>query len=333
MVKFTILIAAYNAEKYLDACLRSLLAQTCKDWETIGIDDCSQDATSQIFQQYVEQDSRFVLLRTPRNSGQAVARNVGLGRAKGEFTLMLDADDYLAPDALQLLWEAHLQEEQCDAMLFNLTRCWADGTAEPWTWPDERRWLSGREACLWAIDWRIHGCFALRTALHQEYPYDTTFRVYSDDTTSRLHLLKSRKVALTEAVYYYRQHDQSATHRPGLHLLDFVDANRLLSQRLEQEQIGEEGLRLCEEVFWRNYVGVFRQVDVCRKNYSAEERFLFHSRMTEALRQLNPSRLPGPLKRIPAFYPVKYYPCFVCWQRLLLTLHACVEKVRKLVRA
>lgn len=332
MPGFSILVAVYNAEQFLDECLQSLLAQTFQDWQAICIDDCSTDSSWEILQRYAEQDSRFVVLRTSVNSGQAVARNLGLEQAAGEFTLMLDADDYLASDALQTLWEAHIKEPSCDAILFNLTRVWEDGTKEPWEWPDERRMLSGREACLLAIDWRIHGCFALRTALHQQYPYDTTFRVYSDDTTSRLHLLKSRKVALTEAVYYYRQHDQSATHRPGLHLLDFVDANRLLCQRLEQEQIGEEGLRLCEEVFWRNYVGIFRQVDVRRKNYSAEEISLFHSRMTEALRQLNPSRLPRPLKRIPAFYPVKSYPCFVCWQRLLLTLHACVEKVRKLVR-
>ena len=318
MTGFSILIAVYNAAPFLEACLQSLQSQTMEGWEAICIDDCSTDGSRDILQRYADNDARFTVLQTPVNSGQAVARNLGLSRAAGEFTLMLDADDYLAPDALECLWEAHEAHAEVDAMLFNLTKVWEDGREIAWTWPDGRRLLTGKEAGLLSIDWRIHGCFALRTELHREYPYDTTFRVYSDDTTSRIQLFKSRQVALCEGTYYYRQHESSATHRFSLRRLDFVDANRLLSRKLEKLSVGPEGLSRCEDMAWKIFVGVYREFYVQRRNLSAAEREQMDRRLEQAWKAMHPERISGALKRIPAYFFLPTYKGFTCWQALLL---------------
>ena len=321
MTGYTILIAVYNAELYLEECLQSLQAQTWSDWKAVCIDDCSTDGSRDILLKYAESDVRFMVLQTAQNSGQAVARNLGLKQADGDFTLMLDADDYLAPDALQNLWEAHERHPQVDAMLFDLTRVWADGRMESWTWPDERRLLSGYEACLLSINWRIHGCFALRTDLHQKYPYDTTFRVYSDDTTSHIHLLKSREVALCEGRYYYRQHEASSTHQFCLRRLDFVDANRLLAEKLEAECIGSEGLNLCEDAAWKVFVGVYREFQKQRAVFSAKDNEEVDRRFKLALGKMHPERLSPQLRKIPAYFFISSFTWFVRWQKLLMFVH------------
>lgn len=96
----SILIPAYNAEKTLQRCLDSVIAQTVADMEIIVVNDGSKDATFQILQNYAAKDSRIVVVDQP-NSGVAVARNEGLQKATGEFILYVDADDWIEPNMLE----------------------------------------------------------------------------------------------------------------------------------------------------------------------------------------------------------------------------------------
>lgn len=101
MPQISILVAVYNTAPYLPQCLDSLCGQTLRDIQIICIDDCSTDQSPQILANYARRDTRITLLRTPHNSGQAAARNLGLQIATGEFTTFVDSDDWLAPDALE----------------------------------------------------------------------------------------------------------------------------------------------------------------------------------------------------------------------------------------
>ena len=101
MSRVTVLVAAYNAEKYLETCLDSLAAQTLKDIQIVCIDDASTDSTLQILQRYAAKDSRIQILQRSENAGQAVARNMGIDVADGDYIAMLDADDWLSADALE----------------------------------------------------------------------------------------------------------------------------------------------------------------------------------------------------------------------------------------
>ena len=105
MIKVSIIVAAYNVEKYLKRCLDSLINQTLKDIEIIAIDDGSTDSSLIILHEYAKKDSRITVL-TEENSKQGTARNKGLDIAKGEFVTFVDADDWIELNYCELLYNA-----------------------------------------------------------------------------------------------------------------------------------------------------------------------------------------------------------------------------------
>ena len=103
----SIIIPMYNAEKYIGECLESLLAQTLQDFEVIVVDDCSTDTSSAIVESYREKfGGRLIFTRTQKNSGNAgyTARNKGFTFSRGEYVFFVDADDFIADNALEVLY-------------------------------------------------------------------------------------------------------------------------------------------------------------------------------------------------------------------------------------
>lgn len=103
----SIVIAAYNAEKYLTQTLQSVLDQDFKDWECLVMDDGSADGTSDIARAFAARDPRIRALQQP-NGGVSKARNNALAQssASAPFVVFLDSDDVWLPDALQVLFDA-----------------------------------------------------------------------------------------------------------------------------------------------------------------------------------------------------------------------------------
>ena len=95
-----IVTPAYNVAPWIDHALRSVLAQTYADWATVIVDDGSTDNTVDRVTQY--SDPRFRLIRQD-NAGVAAARNRGIAAIEADAVVFLDADDFLAPDALSRL--------------------------------------------------------------------------------------------------------------------------------------------------------------------------------------------------------------------------------------
>ena len=102
MEKISIIIPVYNAEKYLEQCLDSVMHQTYESFEAILVNDGSTDHSEELCQKYVDKDSRFILISGP-NRGSAEARNIGLKRVSGEFIAFLDSDDWYENDYLEYL--------------------------------------------------------------------------------------------------------------------------------------------------------------------------------------------------------------------------------------
>ncbi|MDR1498919.1 MAG: glycosyltransferase [Rickettsiales bacterium] len=100
----SIIIPAYNMEKYIAECLNSILAQTFLDWEAICIDDGSTDKSLSIFRQYAERDRRIRVI-TQNNRGACTARNNAISMAKGEFIFPLDSNDMIMPTCLETLYK------------------------------------------------------------------------------------------------------------------------------------------------------------------------------------------------------------------------------------
>jgi hypothetical protein len=99
-MRITVITPAYNVAAYIGAAIRSVLAQTHRDFVMLVIDDGSTDATAAVAAGFG--DGRVRLIRQ-RNAGVSAARNRGIAAIEGEAVLFLDADDWLAPDALARL--------------------------------------------------------------------------------------------------------------------------------------------------------------------------------------------------------------------------------------
>ena len=93
----SVIVTAYNIDKYLSGCMDSLLAQTYPNLEIIVVDDGSTDGTSRICDLYAEKNEKITVIHK-ENGGPSSARNAGLAVAKGEYVGYVDGDDFVEPD-------------------------------------------------------------------------------------------------------------------------------------------------------------------------------------------------------------------------------------------
>lgn len=108
----SVVVAAYNTEKYIAKCLESLKNQTYTDFEVIVVVDGATDKTSDICEEFSNVDSRFITV-CKENGGLAAARNTGLEKCTAEYVTFVDSDDYVGADYLELLVNA-IETNDCD---------------------------------------------------------------------------------------------------------------------------------------------------------------------------------------------------------------------------
>jgi glycosyltransferase involved in cell wall biosynthesis len=125
-VRIAVIIPAYNAAAYLRDAMASVVGQTHQDWSMVVVDDGSTDATADIAAGF--HDFRISLIRQG-NAGVSAARNRGLGVAVADACLFLDADDWLAPDALAWLAAALDAHPTAVAVSGRYARVARDGAA------------------------------------------------------------------------------------------------------------------------------------------------------------------------------------------------------------
>ena len=106
----SIIIPVYNLENYIENCLNSLVNQTYRNLEFLVIDDGSKDRSGEIIKSMAEKDSRIVYIRQ-ENAGVSAARNNGLDRAKGDYIMFADGDDYMHFQAVEILLECITQKK------------------------------------------------------------------------------------------------------------------------------------------------------------------------------------------------------------------------------
>lgn len=120
MPEVSIIMPAYNAERYIGEAIESVLAQTLTDWELIVVDDGSTDRTPVILREIG--DARVRILHQ-KNQGPASARNAGLEAAIGRYVAFLDADDLYLPSALADLSEYLDTHPECDIVYSDGIMC------------------------------------------------------------------------------------------------------------------------------------------------------------------------------------------------------------------
>ncbi len=118
-IQISVIVPVYNAEKYLNTCIDSILSQTMQSIEIILVDDSSTDSSLSILQGYAKQDSRiFVIENVHEGDGAASARNAGLKVAKGKYLSILDADDFFEKDMLAKAYEK-AEKTKADIVMYD----------------------------------------------------------------------------------------------------------------------------------------------------------------------------------------------------------------------
>ncbi len=99
---FSVMMPAYNAERYIGTALESILEQTFTDYEVVVWDDCSSDTTVAVVEEYAKRDRRIRCFRNESNIGSCRTRRLAQEQLKGEYVAFLDSDDIWEPEKLEL---------------------------------------------------------------------------------------------------------------------------------------------------------------------------------------------------------------------------------------
>lgn len=230
----SVVIPIYNAKRFLKKCIRSILTQSFRDYELLLIDDGSTDGSETICRRFAEEDPRVRYYRK-ENGGCFQSRLYGIERARGEYILNCDADDYyLTSDAFQILRDRTLQYP-CKAYQFGCTHVYnhLKGITRPI--PPEPLRCDGAEfstrdyPILLCSVWKdsrlylnIWSKLFHRSLLKKLPDADAAIRVFNgEDIILNLHLLENVDafVFLPDVLYAYRQMGASKRPREG-ELLD-----------------------------------------------------------------------------------------------------------------
>lgn len=234
MPKVSVIMPAYNAEKYIQQAMDSVLNSTLKDLELIVVNDGSTDGTAEILEAYTRSDERIKLI-SQKNSGRpAPPKNVALQHVKGDYVCFLDNDDYIAPEKLTLMADALDKHPQWCAVFHDVKLVDAAGQGIGTTYLQNANFLSKAQAFLTPLgnDWYDCGeDFYLFQSLYyaafhtqsvmlakhrikwDQVQFDTQFTI-CDDTDLWLRIgMMGRVGYLDKVLSYYRQHNSNLTRK------------------------------------------------------------------------------------------------------------------------
>lgn len=225
----SVIVPVYNAEKYLDKSIQSIMNQSYRELEILLIDDGSTDSSLQICQDYASQDPRIQVFQK-ENGGVSSARNFGLARMKGQWFMTMDSDDYMAKDGILTLYEA-VKENQADMAIGGFEMVYEDGSPR-----DRRVWKNawsgslkefGEELLVPCFDLHlIHNCnnklyraktfWGRRAGWEFESPaeqqaqilfFDDAMLINEDIWFSTRMITRTKKICLVpQVIFYYAQH-------------------------------------------------------------------------------------------------------------------------------
>ncbi|WP_455677335.1 glycosyltransferase family 2 protein [Pseudoscardovia suis] len=242
----TVVVPAYNAERYLTQCIESIRSQEYQNLEIIIVDDGSTDGTRQICEDFSAKDSRVVVI-PQKNAGVSFARNIGIRKASGDYIQFVDADDVLRSDAIKRLVHC-IVNTSADAVCFDY---W-EFTSDDDIWSAENKKNELREYDVLdrnaVFRWIHRGLiknnvwaffFKRDFLLNEGLLFDTTIPFGEDILfLYRAASVMNRLVFLPAQLYGYRNNPQSAVHQRSiefaesdLHVVSKLDA-------IQQKQLG-----------------------------------------------------------------------------------------------
>ena len=239
--KISVIIPFYNAEKYLNQCIESVLCQTYPYLEIILVNDGSTDHSLHICQKYIKSDSRITIINQP-NRGVSSARNSGIEKASGMWVSFIDADDWLDSSAFE--WAIRAQKiYNTDLVLWNridefpsksIVRSYADDkivVSDETGYEDFKfRIFTGHNA-QGQRDYGPQNIIAkiIKKSLLDNIRFDENLK-HHEDIFFMLEVYEKAKSLYLENQHFYhrRMHSDSAIHR---FYPEICENNKLISQK------------------------------------------------------------------------------------------------------
>jgi succinoglycan biosynthesis protein ExoO len=208
--RVSVIIAAYNARDFIEAAVTSALGQTEKNLEVIVVDDCSSDGTADFIRGI--SDPRLRLYVLDRNGGPSQARNRAIQAARGDWITFLDADDWYAPDRIEVLLQVG-EKYQTEIVADDIYRL--SGPADPAPRTKLGKLRLNEATIIDAVSFLRMDC-GLKPVIRRDFIlrqnilFDKRLR-NGEDTLLLLECLLAgaRLLLWPKPYYYYREHEGS----------------------------------------------------------------------------------------------------------------------------
>lgn len=227
MPKISIIFPVYNTETYLVQAVESVLNQTYGNWEILAIDDGSTDGSLDILREYKKKDPRIKVFEFKNNTKLGYVRNFGLTKAQGQYIIFLDSDDFLAPEALELLNDNILKKPKTDVFVWGFKTCKATGKLLKTHTPVKPNTKAGETPFSLGLLCRkgfqpVAWVYAVKRKLIEKHDIKFAEGIYFEDIIfSTKILFHAKKVGIIKyACYYYRKHVASITSKSSKQKID-----------------------------------------------------------------------------------------------------------------
>ena len=275
-VDVSIIVPVYNAEKYLDRCIDSVLKQTLSSWELILVDDGSRDNSLQICKEYAEKYHNIKSIHQ-ENGGSSVARNTGLENATGRYIAFLDADDWMDSRMLTVL--VHKADTaDADIVICNYFDAYSDGRCELQPKSGFGEWVieEKEDKDIFLRKYLCKGIKEYRPYVYVGQPWG---RVYShqlllensiefpvglartEDGIFNMYAAENAKkiIYLDEGLYYYRMLEDSISHcyYPNIVKIterDFAEVKKFAARYKENDEIFQKGISVRITTWFYKYL-------------------------------------------------------------------------------
>lgn len=258
----SVVVPVYNSEKYLEACLESIVNQTYRKLDIILVDDGSSDSSGNICEKYAQKDSRITVIHK-KNGGNGDARNEGYKHTKGKWLVMVDNDDLLHLQQIEILLRV-AKENEADVVIGNYRAISDDEIPEKNTITDEvykrtevltlahldnNEFIQKRSMILttpWSKIWKKS--LYENILFPQKSKHDDTW------TTWKAYEKAKRVVFVDEVLHYWRNNPESFGRVFDLSHLEGIDAYAeqldYFIREKKQKYVGIVFAEYTEMFFW-----------------------------------------------------------------------------------
>lgn len=242
---FSVLVPVYNAQDYLEACVKSVKDQSFQDFEIILVDDGSTDKSGQLCDQLAAEDVRISAWHKP-NAGQLHTRLFAMEKATGRYYIFLDADDTLVPYALETIRDA-FQRTGADCVLYELQRVRNGQIIEKVKEGPEEIITDKRKLyrkCFFSNSYNSMCCRAVHSDLCKKKDYSGWYHLrHGEDLLQSIDILKNctSVTFLNRPLYNYTYNPDSVTSTRGYenYRVDFT-LREIVLDFLRQENVFTE---------------------------------------------------------------------------------------------